>query len=164
MKHLFPAFCWAVIAGGMIGACAKKPRVTNIESAQAATNTNQEGQTMQDPNETILDLDAPNWTIYFGFDSFALREVYKVAALGKWMMANGSKVSLSGFTSEEGTDEYNLALGARRAKAVRDYLEAYGVPVERISWQSYGEENQVTTDRTKFHLNRRVEIKIEGVN
>ncbi|MTW08735.1 OmpA family protein, partial [Streptococcus pneumoniae] len=67
-----------------------------------------------------------------------------------------------GYASEEGTDEYNLALGARRAQAVRDYLEAYGVPVDRISWRSFGEENPVTTDPDKIKLHRRVEIKIEG--
>jgi peptidoglycan-associated lipoprotein len=164
MRYLFPSLCWAVIAGGFIIACTKKPKGDVIYSPEITKESDKEEKSMLDPNEKIIDLDAPNWTIYFGFDSFSLRETYKAAALGNWMLKNGSKVSLSGFTSEEGTDEYNLALGAKRAQAVRDYLEAYGVPVERISWQSYGEENQVTTDRTKFHLNRRVEIKIEGVN
>ena len=164
MKLLFPAFCWAVITGGVLGACSKKPKSDVIYLPEFTKEIAKEEKAMPDPNEKILDLDAPNWTIYFGFDSFALREGYKAAALGKWLMENGGTVSLSGFASEEGSEAYNLALGARRAQTVRDYLEAYGVPVERITWQSYGEENQVTKDRTKFHLNRRVEIKIEGVN
>jgi peptidoglycan-associated lipoprotein len=163
MKRLFTALCWAVIIGGVLGACAKKPRPTVPETAQAATIPSQEEKAMPDPNEKILDLEAPNWTIYFGLDSFALREVYKAAALGDWMKKTGQHVFLAGYASEEGTEEYNMALGARRAQAVRDYLEAYGVPADRISWRSFGEENPVTTDPDKIKMNRRVEIKIEGV-
>lgn len=163
MKSLFPVFCWVVMVMGLIGACAKKPKPTAPESIpQILAFDSGENKIMVDPNEKILDLEAPNWTIYFSFDSFALREPYKAAALGDWMKKTGQHVFLSGYASEEGTDEYNLALGARRAQAVRDYLEAYGVPVDRISWRSFGEENPVTTDPDKIKMNRRVEIKIEG--
>ena len=122
MKLLFPAFCWAVITGGVLGACSKKPKSDVIYLPEFTKEIAKEEKAMPDPNEKILDLDAPNWTIYFGFDSFALREGYKAAALGKWLMENGGTVSLSGFASEEGTEAYNLALGAKRAQTVRDYL------------------------------------------
>lgn len=162
MKNLFPALCWAMIIGGTFGACAKKLK-PSIDPVNPSIISTEGEKAMPDPNETIIDLDGPNWTIYFGFDSFTLRELYKVAALGEHMKKTGASVSLAGFASHEGTEEYNLALGAKRAQAVRDYLEAYGVEVNKISWQSYGEENPVTTDPAKIEMNRRVEINIEGV-
>jgi len=144
-------------------ACAKHPTVTVSGAVpKSVTSTSGEAQAMPDPNEKILDLEAPNWTLYFEFNSSALREAYKAAALAEYLKKTGSGVFLSGYTSEEGTDDYNLALGARRAQAVRDYLEAAGVPAYTIEWRSFGEENPVTADREKFFLNRRVEITIQG--
>ena len=63
------------------------------------------------------------------------------------MMADGGNVRLEGHTDERGTREYNLALGERRANAVRDYMVASGVPGHRIETISYGEENPVATAR-----------------
>jgi peptidoglycan-associated lipoprotein len=162
MKHLFTTLCWSVIIGGVIMACAKKLK-PSIDPANSSIISTEGEKAMPDPNETIIDLEGPNWTIYFGYDSYAIREAYKVAALGEYMKKTGARVFLSGFASEEGSDEYNLALGARRAQAVRDYLDAYGIAQEMVSWKSFGEENPVTTDPAKMEMNRRVEIKIKGV-
>jgi peptidoglycan-associated lipoprotein len=68
---------------------------------------------------------------------------------------------LEGHTDERGTREYNLALGERRANAVRDYMVASGVPAYRIETISYGEENPVAygSGESNWMKNRRVEIK-----
>jgi peptidoglycan-associated lipoprotein len=68
---------------------------------------------------------------------------------------------LEGHTDERGTREYNLALGERRANAVRDYMVASGVPGYRIETISYGEENPVAygSGESSWSKNRRVEIK-----
>ena len=145
-------------------ACAKHPPATiSGHVPDIIAFDSGEVKAMPDPNEKILDLEAPTWTLYFEFNSSALREAYKAAALAEYLKKTGRGVFLSGYTSEEGTDEYNLALGARRAQSVRDYLEAAGVPSYTIEWRSFGEENPATTDPEKFFLNRRVEVQIQGV-
>ena len=69
------------------------------------------------------------------------------------------KVSLEGHCDERGTNEYNLALGARRAKSAFDYLRTLGIPAEQISTQSYGEEFPADPGHNEaaWAKNRRVE-------
>lgn len=161
MKHLFTALCWAVPALGVFLACSKKPKPPPIYPPHHFEEAGEEKLAAVDPNEAILDLEAPTWSIFFAFDSYALKEAHKAAAVAEYLLKTGSGAYLAGHASEEGATEYNLALGAQRAVAVRNYLEAAGVPVDRITWESFGEEKPVTHDPELKHLNRRVEIIIE---
>ncbi len=70
------------------------------------------------------------------------------------------RMKIEGFCDERGTEEYNLALGQRRAFAVEKYLEALGV--ERLSSVSYGKEEPVCTEHTEacWKRNRRAEFDI----
>ncbi len=103
--------------------------------------------------------DGPMKTIYFAFDSYDLtvdsRAVLKVHAA--WLKANPSSlVEIEGHCDERGTTEYNLALGAKRARAAMDYLMALGVNVSRLRTISYGEELPVCRDATEAcYLNNR---------
>lgn len=165
MRHLFPFLCWAVPALGLFIACSKKPQPTpypphnHADASEDALALAMEKEALMD--EAILDLEAPTWAILFDFDSYALSEAHKAAAVAKYLQETGRTVFLAGHASEEGEAAYNLALGAQRAVSVRNYLEAYGVPVDRITWQSFGEEKPVTLNPELRHLNRRVEITIE---
>jgi outer membrane protein OmpA-like peptidoglycan-associated protein len=161
LKLLFPALCWAIPALGVFIACSKKPLPTPGPAPVILAMDAGKESTMLNPDEPFIELEAPEWTIFFDFDSYHLAEAHKAAALAKYMQETGRRVFLSGHASEEGTTEYNLALGAQRAVSVRRYLEAYGIPDDRIAWQSFGEESPVTSDPEKIHLNRRVEIIIE---
>jgi peptidoglycan-associated lipoprotein len=81
--------------------------------------------------------------IFFGYDSFDLsaeaRE--RLASNAEWLQANpGSRVEIEGHCDSRGTIEYNLALGARRASSVRDYLVSLGLPTDRVTTISYGKE------------------------
>ena len=100
---------------------------------------------------------------YFDYDSSSLSDDSRAAidAHVALMMADGGNVRLEGHTDERGTREYNLALGERRANAVRDYMVASGVPGYRIETISYGEENPVAygSGESSWGKNRRVEIK-----
>ena len=100
---------------------------------------------------------------YFGFDSSALTEEARgqVDAHIAALLGNNDSVRLEGHTDERGTREYNLALGERRANAVRDYMVANGVPSYRIETISYGEENPVAygSGESNWQQNRRVELK-----
>jgi peptidoglycan-associated lipoprotein len=67
---------------------------------------------------------------------------------------------IQGHTDERGTREYNLALGERRAAAVRDYLQSLGVSASQLSIVSYGEERPVDPRSTEaaWAQNRRAEL------
>lgn len=104
--------------------------------------------------------EAPLQDVFFDFDKSALREDGKQALDENliWLNANpGLRVGVEGHCDEQGTNEYNLALGERRAKVVRDYLVAGGVDSSRISTISYGEERPFVLghDESAWQWNRR---------
>lgn len=117
-----------------------------------------------DSNEVILPLDAPKWTLYFDFDSRALKDTAKAAQVAAYAHNSGAAMVLAGHASPEGAAEYNLALGAHRAEAVKQYLVAYGIPADRIRCISYGAEQLATLEPTEYWRDRRVEVSIEGVS
>jgi len=81
--------------------------------------------------------------IYFDFDKYEIREDAKpvLKALADYLIKNNNhKVLIEGHCDERGTNEYNLALGDKRAKAAKDYLVSLGIPSARIDVISYGEE------------------------
>jgi peptidoglycan-associated lipoprotein len=87
--------------------------------------------------------------IHFDYDDYTIRpqdgEVLRSNA--KWLTDhNGSRVQVEGHTDERGSEEYNLALGAKRAQAAKDYLTTLGVSGDRISTISYGKELPVCTE------------------
>ena len=100
---------------------------------------------------------------YFEFDSSALTDSARTAvdAHIAALLGSDTSVRLEGHTDERGTREYNLALGERRANAVRDYMVANGVPSYRIETISYGEENPAAygSGESNWQQNRRVELK-----
>ncbi|MCG8442828.1 MAG: peptidoglycan-associated lipoprotein Pal [Caulobacterales bacterium] len=84
--------------------------------------------------------------VYFDFDEFAIRpdagETLRRQAA--WLRSYPAvKVLVSGNCDERGTREYNIALGARRAKAVKDFLVLQGVEASRISTTTYGKERPI---------------------
>ncbi len=98
--------------------------------------------------------------IYFDYDEYEIRAAAKAVLekISTWMLTNrASKISIEGHCDERGTNEYNLALGDRRAKAARDVLIALGVPSGRIEMISYGEEKPVCSEKTDacYAKNRR---------
>ena len=103
--------------------------------------------------------------IMFEYDKYDVKESYKseLQAVAEWMTKNSSaKLSVEGNCDDRGTNEYNLALGDRRAKAVRDYLVSLGVASSRIETISYGEEKQVCTEQSEecWAKNRRAHFVI----
>ena len=84
--------------------------------------------------------------VYFDFDRYDIRADAQpiLSAQAAWLRRYPSvRVRIEGNTDEMGTREYNLALGARRANAVRDYLVSNGVTADRISTVSYGKEQPI---------------------
>jgi peptidoglycan-associated lipoprotein len=90
--------------------------------------------------------------IFFEFDRYDLRadarDILKSNA--DWLKKNPSaRVEIEGHCDERGTNEYNLALGARRSQAVKDYLVTLGISNERLSTISYGEEIPVCKEQSE---------------
>jgi len=109
-------------------------------------------------------------TVHFAFDQYNVEESDK-ALLGRqaaWLQRYPAvRVTIEGHADERGTREYNLALGARRANAVREYLVSQGVSTGRIETISYGKERPICTssDEGCWAQNRRgVTIVTGGAN
>lgn len=86
--------------------------------------------------------------VYFDFDAYSVRAdaAPLLDAQAAWLRRYpGVQVRIEGNCDEKGTREYNLALGARRANAVRDFLVSKGVESARISTISYGKERPIDT-------------------
>jgi peptidoglycan-associated lipoprotein len=104
--------------------------------------------------------------INFDFDQAKIRpgDAKILDANAAWLRDNENYLLLiEGHCDERGTNEYNLALGDRRAKATMNYLMAQGVKVERMSMISYGEERTICTESNEgcWARNRRAEFLIK---
>lgn len=104
--------------------------------------------------------------IYFGFDKYDLSEDMKFAAqsnAGKLKgIKSGTVIKVEGNCDEWGTDEYNYALGLKRAKAVKDSLVMEGISESAVSVVSFGESNPVCSEKNSacWQKNRRAEHKL----
>jgi peptidoglycan-associated lipoprotein len=98
--------------------------------------------------------------VHFDYDRYDLRSEDRgvLQQNAEWLKSQPqSKVEIEGHCDERGTVEYNLALGAKRAKAVKDYLTTLGIPADRLSTISYGEELPLCHDANEscYARNRR---------
>src|SRR5262245_10548726 len=89
--------------------------------------------------------------INFDFDKYDIRpgDAKILDANATWLKGNTNLVLIEGHCDERGTNEYNLALGERRAKATMNYLVSQGVQAQRITIISYGEERPLCTENTE---------------
>jgi peptidoglycan-associated lipoprotein len=132
----------ALAAVGALAACASRPEPTPTTEAPAPAPTNPQpsGPTpgsVEDFRVSVGD------RVFFGYDRFDLtpeaRQVLERQAA--WLRQYPNvRLLVAGNCDERGTREYNLALGARRAAAARDYLVSLGVPAARLETVSYGKE------------------------
>ncbi len=103
-------------------------------------------------------------SVYFNFDDYTVPgsqegAISKDAANAQRV---GGKIKVEGNCDEFGTDEYNYALGLKRAKAVKDSLVMQGIPASRMVLVSYGESNPACTAQTDacYAQNRRVDLRL----
>ncbi len=105
--------------------------------------------------------EGPFRDIHFGFDSSMIDDVARQNLEHNIQVLQGNpkwNVQLEGHTDERGTAEYNMALGSRRAQAVKEVLLSYGVPASRLETISYGEEVPLdpASNEAAWARNRRV--------
>jgi len=103
--------------------------------------------------------------IYFDFDEYAIRTDAKqtLDQNGECLKKTGNSIQVQGNCDERGSNEYNLALGERRANAAKNYLSSMGVDSGKMSTISYGEERPQCTDsgETCWQKNRRSDFVVK---
>jgi peptidoglycan-associated lipoprotein len=175
-----------VLAVVSVGACKKKPKTnpdmvitpttveptpTEVSSAPEPTIT---GDQQEDPLRGDL-VQANEYAtsqgllgdIFFDYDQFELRQDARdrLAQNARFLTSHPEFIlTIEGHADERGTNEYNLALGEKRATVAKEYLSTLGVGAERLRTVSYGEERPFCGDSTEscWSQNRRSHFTITG--
>jgi peptidoglycan-associated lipoprotein len=142
-------------AGAGAGSASTNPAGSSRPVAQVTLDTK---DPLQDPNSPLS-----RRSIYFDFDSFAIKDEYRstLDAHAKYLTGNRArKAVIQGNTDERGSREYNLALGQKRAEAVRRALIALGVSESQLEAVSLGEEKARSgaNDDAALAENRRADL------
>jgi peptidoglycan-associated lipoprotein len=125
-------------------------------------DTNVTGDPTKDPRNILS-----KRSVYFEYDSNAVKDEYRnvVQAHARYLGEQKAKhIRIEGNCDERGSREYNLALGQRRAEAVKRMMTVLGAPDASIETTSFGEEKPVATghDEQAWAQNRRADIKYAG--
>ena len=104
--------------------------------------------------------------VFFDFDKYDIRaaDAKMLDSNAAWLKTNDNLVLIEGHCDERGTNEYNLALGERRAKATMNYLVGQGVQANRITIISYGKERPTCTEHSEacWAKNRRAHFLVKA--
>ena len=165
-----------LVAAVVLSGCAKRPATTQAAapaptgsaSTTAATPPAAPAPVQSDTPTAATTTPAPSSTarpavqdfaavpelvdVFFDFDKYDIRpgDAKTLDANANWLKSNSSHlVLIEGHCDERGTNEYNLALGERRAKSTMNYLVSQGVQANRITIISYGEERPQCTEHNE---------------
>jgi len=146
----------AVAAILILAGCTTKPAATSTEPPPAGPPTGAETGPVTESN--IIPGSAQDLrvnvgdTVHFDYDRYDLHDQERgiLQRQAAWLQKYPQvRVSIEGHCDERGTREYNLALGARRANAVKEYLVSLGVSAARVDTISYGKERPICTESTE---------------
>lgn len=131
---------------------------TGADSRNVASVTAAERDPLTDPSSPLA-----KRSIYFDFDSYTIRDEYRgtVEAHARYLVGNRNrKLIIQGNTDDRGSREYNLALGQKRAEAVRRALVSLGVADAQVEAVSFGEEKPraAGSDEASWAENRRADL------
>jgi peptidoglycan-associated lipoprotein len=165
-----------VLAAGCASTPKTEPPVTDRSTSSgqssvppttgSTTNPNRPdnvaGNPLRDPSNILS-----KRSVYFDYDSNAVKDEFRnlVQAHARYMNdKRDSKIRIEGNCDERGSREYNLALGQRRAEAVKKVMTVLGVSDGRVETVSFGEEKPVAMghDEQSWAQNRRADIKYSG--
>ena len=177
MKRISACVAVALIAAGCSSTPKNEPSVSDRSTpgtpgtgstAQTTPSTTPRstesltGNPLTDPNNVLS-----KRSVYFDFDSNAVKDEYRnmIQAHARYLNDNRSRnIRIEGNCDERGSREYNLALGQRRAEAVKKVMTVLGVGDNRIETVSYGEEKPKNPghDEAAWAENRRADIRYAG--
>ena len=145
-----------------VAACSSNKSANNDQSGMGAGTGTENGSNLSSEEQARLQMQElqKNNIVYFGFDKYDIGSDFAqmLDAHAAFLRSNPSyKVVVEGHAEERGTPEYNIALGERRASAVKMYLQGKGVSADQISIVSYGKEKPAVLghDEAAFAKNRR---------
>jgi len=170
-RVIAPLFAILIAAPALKG-CSPVP--SNISPGSSSSEAMQSAGAGSGKSDSSLELmrrgdftssSGPLKEVYYEFDQHTLRVESREILKGNanWLKANpGVRVEIEGHADERGTNEYNLALGSKRAESCKDYLVSLGIPEERLSTVSYGEEAPACRDHADacWQKNRRARFVI----
>ncbi|HEY9218043.1 MAG TPA: peptidoglycan-associated lipoprotein Pal [Phenylobacterium sp.] len=179
MTHKVMRLALVAAATASMAACASKPKLSPTGPAQPTGPSSQgpEGPVIPGQPGGVGQAAIPGSEqdfvinvgdrVYFDFDSYDIRADAGpvLDAQAAWLNRYaGVRVRIEGNADERGTREYNLALGARRANSVRDYLVSRGISAGRIATISYGKEQPVDggASEESYQRNRNARTAISG--
>ena len=153
----------------MLTGCPKD-KVNVVGEGESVGESVGESGEITTPNEPTVGVSSGEFgdllgSVYFDFDKFVIRTDMQsvVDDIASRVKDQGSaQLVIEGNTDEFGTDEYNYALGTKRAIAVRDALVVKGVSKDAVRVVSFGESKPICMDKTKdcYQKNRRSDVKI----
>jgi len=182
MRHVI--YLSAVLAALMFSGCTKEPQIDATANGSVAGNGSNggssAGQTSKTDSSAVINpitnagsadagangsgstVNSQIVNILFDYDKFDIREDMQGAVKGNAGLLKSKTFKLEGNCDEFGSDEYNFALGLKRANAVKAALINEGINVDSISMVSLGEGNPTCTEKTQecWAKNRRVEVKL----
>jgi peptidoglycan-associated lipoprotein len=165
----------AALALLMLSGCSSKnASISTSEPVKGGTEVVEEVLFVDENGVTAVDLNDMNMaglerqmkSIYFDFDKYVIRpdmqDNVKFNSKLAETYAKNYTVKLEGNCDEWGSDEYNYALGLKRANATKKDAVARGVAADRITMMSYGESNPVCSEKTRecWAKNRRVDFRL----
>ncbi|MBM1689024.1 peptidoglycan-associated lipoprotein Pal [Sulfitobacter geojensis] len=161
-----------LIAALAVGACTNPDRFGAVgagagATAGAGTNGGIIPGSANDPTSTAFFQQTVGDRVLFEVDQSTLTALGRSTLDGQanWLMTNNDyQAVIEGHADEQGTREYNLALGARRANAAQEYLLSKGVPASRLRVVSYGKERpiEICSNEACYAKNRRAVTVLAG--
>ncbi len=149
-----------LIAALTLAACDTPARFDNAGGPGSTGAGAVQPGSASDPASPVYFQEAIGDRVLFEVDQSTLTDTARATLDGqaKWLLTNTDyDATIEGHADEQGTREYNLALGARRANAVREYLVSKGIAASRIKTVSYGKERpiEICSEEACYAKNRR---------
>ncbi|ALG89714.1 MAG: peptidoglycan-associated lipoprotein Pal [Pseudomonadota bacterium] len=149
-----------VVAALTLAACSDPARFDTAGAGAGTTGAAGFAGSVNDPSSVAYFEQTIGDRVHFAVDQSSLSDSALVTLAGQaeWLLTNTEySVIVEGHADEQGTREYNLALGARRANAVQEYLVSRGVSPARVRTVSYGKERpiEICSDESCYAQNRR---------
>lgn len=191
MEHVYKALCLLTMSAVLLAGCSSKAVKSGGETSHSAINASTGDLSARDTervspgalyakadpstaNRQLQEIRAEQTAtaaadlrdVFFGYDSWTISEEGRQALLkdAEWLRAHGTtQVKIEGHCDERGSSAYNLVLGEKRAKSVRNYLAELGVKTDRLAVVSYGKERPFCTTHSEscFQQNRRGHLVIK---